>query len=105
MDLQMPPEIEVDALDALRRSGEPYAIVDVREPPEVAVWAFEDSINVPMSTLPGSLERVPKEGTVVVVCQIGMRSLQVTAWLHEKGYAGAVNFAGGVDAWLAAGRD
>jgi len=38
-----------------------------------------------------------------VVCRVGSRSAQVTAWLAAQG-RDAVNLAGGLDAWADAGR-
>jgi rhodanese-related sulfurtransferase len=38
-----------------------------------------------------------------VVCRVGGRSAQVTAWLSGQG-RDAVNLAGGLDAWAGAGR-
>ena len=40
---------------------------------------------------------------LVVVCKVGGRSAQVTAWLNRQGYE-AVNLAGGMLAWEGAGR-
>ena len=41
--------------------------------------------------------------TIVVVCKVGARSAQVTAWLRHQGYD-AVNLEGGMLAWAAARR-
>ncbi len=75
----------------------------MREPQEVATWAFDDSINIPMETVPQNLDRLPGDGTLVVVCQLGMRSQQVADWLRQNGFTGAVNLQGGIDAWLSGG--
>jgi rhodanese-related sulfurtransferase len=46
---------------------------------------------------------VPASDPLVVVCRVGGRSAQVTAWLRQQGRE-AVNLAGGLEAWHAAGR-
>ena len=43
------------------------------------------------------------EGQTLVVCKVGGRSAQVTAWLQSQG-VDAVNLAGGMLDWEAAGR-
>jgi rhodanese-related sulfurtransferase len=43
------------------------------------------------------------DAEIVVVCKVGSRSAQVTAWLRRQGYD-ATNLAGGLMAWEAAGR-
>jgi rhodanese-related sulfurtransferase len=40
---------------------------------------------------------------VLVVCKVGGRSAHVTAFLQERGFD-AVNLAGGLVEWVAAGR-
>jgi rhodanese-related sulfurtransferase len=46
---------------------------------------------------------VTPDAEIVVVCKVGGRSAQVTAWLRQQGYR-ASNLAGGVLAWEAAGK-
>lgn len=92
-------EITVQEFDALRRDGVTMTIVDVRNPPEIAVCAFDGSTNIPMHDIPANLDSLPDDGRLVVVCHHGSRSLQVTAWLHRNGLTNAVSLRGGVDAW------
>jgi len=99
MNQSVPLEIDVHTLDEMRRSGLPVTILDVREPGEIAICRFQDSINIPMNTIPERLDKVPSGGTLVVVCHLGMRSQQVAVWLRQQGYDNAVNLRGGIDAW------
>ncbi len=96
-----PPEIDVEQLRDMRTSGNgtvPH-VLDIREPWEVEICAFEDSINIPMGFVPQHVARLPKDGTLVVVCHHGRRSAHVTDWLHRNGFENAVNLAGGIDEW------
>ena len=92
-------EITVQDLDELRRAGAPHTILDVRNPPEIAICAIADSTNIPMQEVPANLDRIPSEGALVVICHSGMRSYQVTTWLRQNGFANAVNLRGGIDSW------
>jgi rhodanese-related sulfurtransferase len=48
-------------------------------------------------------EEFSPDQRIVVVCKMGGRSAQVTAWLNQQGYD-AVNLDGGMLAWATAGR-
>jgi rhodanese-related sulfurtransferase len=99
MDNEIPPEIDVHTFDEMRRTGTPLAILDVREAGEIAICSFENSINIPMNLIPDSLDELPGESPLVVICHSGMRSQQVTIWLRQMGYENAANLQGGIDAW------
>ncbi len=92
-------EIEVEELHAGRADGKEIAVIDIREPWEVAICALPDSRNVPMSTLPQHLNELPRAGVLAIVCHHGGRSLQAVAWLRKQGFGNAVSLRGGVDAW------
>jgi len=78
-------------------------ILDVREDDEWVVGHIAGSVHVPLSQLPGRAADIPPTDPLVVVCRVGSRSAQVTAWLASQG-RDAVNLAGGLDAWADAGR-
>lgn len=79
-------------------------LLDVREPDEWAAGHIEGATHIPMSGLMQRLDEVPKEGDVVVVCKVGGRSAQVTAYLMQQGWTNVRNLDGGVVAWVHAGR-
>jgi rhodanese-related sulfurtransferase len=78
-------------------------ILDVREDDEWAAGHIAGSVHVPLSELPARAADIPDADPLVVVCKVGARSAQVAAWLARQG-RGAVNLAGGLDAWAGAGR-
>ena len=83
-------------------SGDKMALIDVREPDEFQQARIEGAALIPMRTVPAELQRVEglaDEGTVVVFCHHGVRSLQVVNWLREQGVAGCQSMAGGIDRW------
>jgi rhodanese-related sulfurtransferase len=95
------PEIRVDEIP-------PRAVLlDVREDDEWAAGHIDGALHVPMNELPNRIAYEPgdltPEAAIVVVCKMGARSAQVTAWLNRNGF-GAVNLDGGMLAWATAGR-
>jgi len=102
MDSEASLDIDVAAFAHLRDADQPHFVLDVREPWEVAICAFEGSLNVPMRELPTRLPELPRDRPLIVVCHHGMRSYQAAAWLRRNGFGNAVNLAGGIDAWARA---
>lgn len=98
-DAVLPLQIDGPTLDRIRQSNQDLMILDVREPWEVAICAIAGSVNVPLSTLPQNLNRLPERGPLVVLCHHGMRSMQAVAWLRQNGFENATNLQGGIDAW------
>jgi rhodanese-related sulfurtransferase len=80
-------------------------MLDVREDYEWAEGHVAWAQHIPMSALGSRAQEIalPEEGPLIVACHLGGRSAQVTAWLRSQG-VDAVNLAGGMDAWEAAGR-
>ena len=81
-------------------------LLDVREDDEWAAGHAAEAIHLPLSELPAGLADSGILGggrRVVVVCRVGARSAQVAAWLNHQGFD-AVNLAGGMQAWVQAGR-
>ena len=90
---------EVDAIAVA-----PDAVVlDVREDDEWEAGHIAGSTHVPLSELMARVDEVPATDPLVVVCRVGARSAQVAAWLRGQG-RDAVNLAGGLEYWAAAGR-
>lgn len=86
-------------LAALRRDGRAHVVLDVREPWEIDICKLDGSLNVPLGTLPQNLARLPRAGTLVVMCHHGGRSMQAVQWLRAQGFDNAVNLRGGIHEW------
>lgn len=82
-------------------------LLDVREPEEWAAGHIAGALHVPMNEVPNRVAYAPDslaaDAPVVVVCKMGGRSAQVTAWLRRQGYD-AHNLNGGMLAWAGSGR-
>ena len=98
-DMQTPDEITAQELDEWRKSNRAHFLLDVREPYEHAAARIDDEATlIPMRQVPGSLDQLPKDQTIVVYCHSGVRSAQITAFLRSEGFE-ARNLVGGILAW------
>ena len=79
------------------------AVLDVREDDEWVHGHVEGATHIPMGQVPARLDDVPEADPLYVVCRGGGRSARVAAWLNQNGYD-AVNVAGGMGDWEAAGK-
>lgn len=95
------PEIDVAAAQAAMSRG--AVLVDVREQWEWDAGHAPTAIFIPMSELGNRLDELPG-GEILVICHSGARSGRVVEALRPRGYD-AVNVAGGMLAWQAAGGD
>ena len=87
-------------LDLLREQKVPHTLLDVRNPPEVAVCRIDGSVVIPLGELPRRLGELPQDKPLVVHCKGGGRSLQAVELLREHGFADAASLKGGILAWI-----
>jgi molybdopterin/thiamine biosynthesis adenylyltransferase/rhodanese-related sulfurtransferase/molybdopterin converting factor small subunit len=99
----LPAELEttVEELKAMRESGRPVYLLDVREPQEFQICRIPDSTLIPLGQLPARLGEVPAQGgaEIVVHCKSGVRSAKAVRLLREHGIP-ARNLKGGILAWI-----
>ena len=93
-------EVTVEVLHDWRRAARPHALLDVREPAELAIARIDDALHIPLGELAAHLDRLPTDRPVVVFCQSGGRSRRATEALRQQGFD-ARNLAGGISAWSA----
>ncbi len=101
LDADVPRISAADLADRL--AADPATLlVDVRDAAEVAAVAIPGATHVPLArVLDGSaVPDLPRDRPVLVVCQVGARSLVAARFLRAEG-VDAVNVDGGVLAWLA----
>jgi rhodanese-related sulfurtransferase len=82
---------------------EHLVVLDVREDDEWEAGHIEGALHIPMMQLGNRFADVPATGQTLVVCRVGSRSAQATAYLVQQG-VDAVNLHGGLVAWVAARR-
>ena len=99
------PEVpQISAEDGARLVEEGAFLLDVREPSEWIAGHAAAAAHIPLGQIPARGAEVPGDGTVVVICRVGGRSQQAATYLRSGGID-AVNLAGGMQAWAAAGLD
>lgn len=77
------------------------AIIDVRTADEFALGSIKDAVNIPVDDLRRRLDEVPKDKTVYVYCQVGLRGYLATNILTQRGYTNVFNLSGGFTTYKA----
>lgn len=95
---------DIAAERALLLAREGTLLIDLREDDEWALGRSPLARNLPMSQLQERLAELPHGERIMFVCHSGGRSGRVTSALIAAGYD-AVNVAGGMIAWSAAGGE
>ena len=100
--MSLPWETSPSDVQSALKSGTSLTLVDVRTPEELAIASIEGALHIPMDQVPGELQRIEAladAATVIVICHHGVRSMNVTAWLRQKGVDNCQSMAGGIDLW------
>ena len=96
MDYEITPE----ETKSMSERGEPFTLLDVREPWEFQTARIEGATLIPMGDVPSRAhQELDPDDHIVVYCHHGVRSMNVTAWLRQQGFEKAQSMAGGIDAW------
>ena len=103
-ELDYIPQITVqDFVELRNQEPDRIAVLDVREPGEVADGSIENSLCIPLGTLASRLAELDREKLLVVHCKGGYRSSIATSILRRAGFRNIANLTGGFDAWKTAG--
>lgn len=92
-------EIEPKELKRRLDRGDGPAVLDVREPAEIAIAPFPNATHVPMGDIPSRIGELDPGAEWVVVCHHGIRSAQVAMYLARNGFDKVSNLSGGIEAW------
>lgn len=92
-------EISVGQVNALKKRGEAFTLLDVRESWEYEKSRIEGSKHIPMGEVPTRVQELDPEEHIIVLCHHGMRSLSVTNWLRQQGFEKVQSMRGGIDGW------
>ena len=96
-----PLEMDCRAVKAWLDSGTSFLFLDCREPDEYSTAHIAETTLIPMSQLTDRVVELEphRNDAIVVHCHHGGRSLRVTNWLRNQGFAHVSNMAGGIDEW------
>src|SRR5215469_1365417 len=78
-------------------------LLDVREYDEWAAGHAPDATHIPLGQLGAHTAEIPQDQQIYVICRSGGRSARAAQALNGAGWQ-AVNVAGGMQDWAAAGR-
>jgi rhodanese-related sulfurtransferase len=92
-------DISPRALNERLQAGEAITVIDVREDWELQISKLDFALHILMYDIPDSLEQIPRDKPVVIMCHVGGRSSQVATWLHVQGYTNVLNLTGGINGW------
>ena len=96
-----PNPITVTELNELAARGD-VQLVDVRPPFDYFGGRIPGSLNLPASSIAGGAGHIPLERTLVLICDDGLKSLEVGREATRAGFIKVLFLEGGYDAWLAA---
>jgi rhodanese-related sulfurtransferase len=70
-------------------------LLDVRNPPELAVEAVPGALNIPLPQLRARLGELPRNREILVICRSAVRAYYATRILLQNGFK-ARNISGGM---------
>ncbi|MCX5999702.1 MAG: FAD-dependent oxidoreductase, partial [Chloroflexi bacterium] len=73
----------------------PPFLLDVREPIEFNAGHPEGAVNIPLHSLRGRMDELPRDGDILVYCAVGQRAHYATRALRLNGFS-ARNISGGM---------
>lgn len=95
-------EVSVADVDAMRKRGDAFLLLDVRQPEEFAICKIDGAHLIPLGELERRVEDVrslAKGQPIVAQCHHGGRSLSAAAILRKAGLTNTKSMAGGIDLW------
>ena len=92
-------EISVATLRSKLDRGERLLVVDVREPDETAQGVIAGARLIPLAQLPETMDTLPRDRPLVMVCKSGVRSARATRQLRAAGFTEVASLAGGMVRW------
>jgi rhodanese-related sulfurtransferase len=95
-----PMLIEPEEFNQKLQSGEISAnqVIDVREAEEWNYYHLEQTIHIPMNTIPEKMGNYDKAETLFVICAHGVRSAAVCSYLTKHNFINVINVEGGMAA-------
>jgi rhodanese-related sulfurtransferase len=93
---------QVEPMQAVQlMNHEDAVVVDVREVSEYAQGHILNSIHIPLGGFNQNFNKLDKykQGTIIINCNSGHRSMQACRILKKNGYEKVFNMRGGILAW------
>ena len=75
-------------------------ILDVRTPDEYVLGAVEGAVNIELDTLRSHLDEIPRDKTIIVCCEAGLRAYVACRILKANGFENVFDLTGGFSTWI-----
>jgi glyoxylase-like metal-dependent hydrolase (beta-lactamase superfamily II)/rhodanese-related sulfurtransferase len=98
------PAVDEVGVAALRTGEGGPLLLDVREPEEYVHGHIAGAVNIPQADLASRLGELPRDRPLLIICQLGMRSVRAAQFLKQAGFTQVATVRGGTSAWCGAGR-
>lgn len=99
-------EVALDHAEQAIRAAD--VLIDVREADEYAAGHIAGAVHVPRGLLEFKLGNTPelssRDLNIVLYCKNSGRAALAACSLHDMGYLKVTSIAGGIDAWVEAGK-
>ncbi len=97
-EVQKKGDIRISAKALVKKmmKGEKLTLIDVRTPEEQALTRVPGAMRIPMTDIMKNLDRIPTDGTVVIICHSSPRAIIVTTALRILGYNNVYALKGGI---------
>ncbi|MGD0298079.1 MAG: molybdopterin-synthase adenylyltransferase MoeB [Bryobacteraceae bacterium] len=79
--------------------GDPFVLIDVREPHEYQICRIPHAKLIPLGDLPKRVNELNSADEIVAHCKSGMRSAKAVEFLKQAGFRKVANMKGGILAW------
>ncbi|MDD5351186.1 MAG: molybdopterin-synthase adenylyltransferase MoeB [Chthoniobacteraceae bacterium] len=93
------PSFSVAELKRKLDAGEPFDLVDVREPFEWEICSIPGARRIPLGEIPARLAELDRAREIALLCKSGVRSVKALRILREAGFSRLWNVEGGISAW------
>ena len=94
-------EGEIDPVEVKAKidRGDPFVLIDVREPHEYQIAKIPYARLIPLGELPNRVNELNSADEIVAHCKSGMRSAKAVEFLKQAGFRKVKNMKGGILAW------
>lgn len=96
-------ECKPDEVWTNMKNGQPYQLIDVREPFEYHALRIPGSKSIPLSSINEKSKIIERHIPAYLICQSGNRASKAAEQLSKLGVEKANVVKGGLQAWMAAG--
>jgi len=79
--------------------GDPFVLIDVREPHEYQICRIPNAKLIPLGDLPKRVNELNSADEIVAHCKSGVRSAKAVDFLKQAGFRKVRNMRGGILAW------